>query len=233
MIRSARRHRLALGPAATGSARALAACGADESVDAEDTAAEEAAVEEAAVEDEEPEDTEEGSADDGGGNTGEIPDELPRLDDGDLPDEEPDNEAPLSDKIAWQAFNDVADVGVVVDPDAAWECPDIEGDEGEEVTCTVTYFGEDFDYEVTMEGGGGFIVNYEAELPEGPIVREAAENAIRYSAETEEVRCGMDEVLRTPLDTDDVVQCEARDDDTIDYSIGVNGYGTMSPSREM
>src|SRR5690625_4615758 len=40
---------------------------------------------------------------------------------------------------------------------------------------------------------------------------EAAENAIRYSAETEEVRCDMDEVLRTPLDTDDVVQCEARD----------------------
>lgn len=229
MIRSARRHRLALGLAAAGSALALAACGADESVDAEDTAAEEAA-----VEDEEPEDTEEGSADDGEWNTGEIPDELPRLDDGDLPDEEPDNEAALSDKIAWEAFNDVADVGVIVDPGAAWECPDIEGDEGEEVTCTVTYFGEDFDYEVTMEGGGGFIVNYQAELSEGPIVREAAENAIRYSAETEEVRCDMGEVLRTPLDTDDVVQCEARDgDDTIDYSIGVNGYGTMSPSREM
>lgn len=224
----AHRRRLPLALTAVGTALALAACGADESVDAEDTAAEEAA-----VEDEEPEDTQEGSAGDGEWNTGEIPDELPRLDDGDLPDEEPDSEASLSDKIAWEAFNDVADVGVIVDPDAAWECPDIEGEEGEEATCTVTYFGEDFDYEVTMEGGGGFLVNYEATLPEGPIVREAAENAIRYSAETEEVRCDMDEVLRTPLDTDDVVQCEARDgDDTIDYSIGVNGYGTMSPSPE-
>lgn len=228
MIESARRHRLALGLAAAGSVLALAACGADESAEPDDSAAEEAAVEE-----EEDEDTGADSGGDGEWNTGEIPDELPRVDDTDLPDEEPDSEAPIADQIAWEAFRDVADMGVVIDQDASWECPDIENDEGEQVTCTVTYFGEDFDYEVTMEGGGGFMAHYEAELPEGPLVRETAENAIRYASETEEVRCDMEEVERAPLDTDEVVQCEARDgDDSIDYSIDVTVYGTMSATRE-
>ncbi|MBE2998824.1 hypothetical protein IDM40_08920 [Nocardiopsis sp. HNM0947] len=228
MIQSARRHRLALGLAAAGSALALAACGADESVEPDDGAAEEAAVEE-----EEDADTEADSGGDGW-NKAEVPTDPPRLDEEDLPDEEPDSEQELSDQIAWAAFKDVAEMAVVVDEDADWQCPDIEGDEGEQVTCTVTYFGEDYDYEVTMEGGGGFIVNYQAELPEGPLVREAAEDAVRYSAEAEEVRCDMDEVVRTPLDTDDVAQCKALDADgeELDYTVDVTTYGTVTATRD-
>ncbi|WP_017613019.1 hypothetical protein [Nocardiopsis salina] len=226
MIQSARRHRLALGLAAAGSALALAACGTDESAEPDDGAAEEAAAEE-------DEDTDADSGGDGW-NTAEVPTDPPRLDEDELPDEEPDGEDELSDQIAWEAFTDVAEMAVVVDEDADWQCPDIENDEGEQVTCTVTYFGEDYDYEVTMEGSDGFMINYEAEMPEGPLAREAAEDAVRYSSEAEEVRCDMDEVVRTPLDTDDVARCEARDDDgeTLDYTVDVTVYGTVTATRD-
>lgn len=226
MLNSARRHRLALGVAAAGSALVLAACGADETDEVAETGVEEA-------EEVEEEDEEQDSAADGEWVNGPIPDESPRLDESELPtDQEPDSDAPLGERLAWEAFTNVAEMAVMVDPDSTWECPDIEGEDGETATCSVTFLEEDYEYEITVTDGGGFLISYEAELVDGPLVRETAEDAVRYSADTEDVRCDMEDVVRTPLNTEDAVECQAllEDDEVRDYTVEVTVYGTLSPS---
>ena len=44
----------------------------------------------------------------------------------------------------------------------------------------------------------------------------------------------MDEVVRTPLDTDDVAQCQALDADgeELDYTVDVTTYGTVTATRD-
>lgn len=220
MLNSARRHRLALGVAAAGSALALAACGADDPQPAEqDTAAEEA-------EDVEEEDAD-GANDGGDFNQGPIPDEAPEADEADLPDE-PADDAPLSERLGWDAIETVSSFAKVGDPDAAADCPDIEGEEGETATCTITYLGEELEYSLEIEGGG-ILVTYDWELSEAPLQREVVEDTLRVRAETEEVRCDMDDVLMIVPGADDVATCEAQDGDRVrDYSVSIGDTGTLS-----
>ncbi|MDA2805333.1 hypothetical protein [Nocardiopsis suaedae] len=125
---------------------------------------------------------------------GEVPEEQPGLDEADLPDE-PADDAPLGDRIAFEALEKISSFAQAADPGAGYACPDIAGEEGESATCTVTYMGEEFDYSVDIESSG-FIVQYQQDMPEGPVVREAVQDQLRYSTGAEKVLCDMEDVVR-------------------------------------
>ncbi|WP_049574077.1 hypothetical protein [Nocardiopsis sp. SBT366] len=220
MLNSTRRHRVALGLVAAGSALALAACGGDDPEPAQpDTAAVEE-VEEEAVE-----------VDTSSFNQGPIPDEAPEIDpETDLP-AEPDSSAPLGDRIAWEALERISTFASVTDPDAASTCPEIAGEEGESVTCTVTFLDEEFEYSIDISSSG-ILINYEWDMPEGPLVREALEDSLRVSAETELVLCDMDsDVERGETGGEAPFLCQSLDEETGDvteWEVSISQYGAFS-----
>lgn len=224
MLTSTRRHRVALGLAAAGSALALAACGADDPEPARtDTAAD------AGDPWEEEEETTEVDA--SSFNQGPVPDEAPELDsDTDLPPE-PGSDAPLGDRIAWEALDRVSTFASTADPDATYTCPQIEGEEGESVTCTVTFLGEEFDYTINIQSSG-ILINYDWDLPEGPLVREVVEDTLRVSAETEYVLCDMDsDVERGETGGTAPFLCQSLDEETGDvteWELSISQYGSFT-----
>lgn len=180
--------RFALVPAAAGAVLALAGCagGAQEPDPAPST-------EQAALAEEEPSGAS-GAQPPGELEQGEVPEERPELDEDELPDE-PADDAPLGERIAFEALEKISSFAMTADPDAEYTCPDIAGEEGESATCTVTFMGEEFDYSVDIESSG-FIVQYQQDMPEGPVVREAVQEQLRYRTGAEKVLCDMDEVVR-------------------------------------
>jgi hypothetical protein len=222
MLTSTRRHRVALGLVAAGSALALAACGADDPEPARtDTTAEDPWEEE----------EETAEVDASAFNQGPVPDETPELDsDADLPPE-PASDAPLGDRIAWEALDRVSTFASMADPDATYTCPEIEGEEGESVTCTVTFLSEDFDYTIDVQSSG-ILINYEWDLPEGPLVREVIEDSLRVSAQTEYVLCDMDSDLeRGETGGKAPFLCQSLDEETgdvTDWEISISQYGSFS-----
>ncbi|GAA1112103.1 hypothetical protein [Nocardiopsis metallicus] len=218
MLISARRHRLALGVAATGAALALAACGTDDPNPAEQ--------EIAAAEDVE-EEEESAEPDNGDFREGPVPDQAPEADEADLPPE-PASDAPLGEILGWDGIERVSSFAKVADPDATADCPEIEGEEGESATCTITYLGEELEYSINVQSGG-FMLNYTWELSGAPLQRDIVEDTLRVRAETEQVRCDMDEVILVAPGDDDVASCEALVDDTTrDYSVSIGDVGTLS-----
>lgn len=222
MLNSARRHRVALGLVAAGSALALAACGADDPEPAEtDTAT---------VEEIEEEPEEAAEVDASSFNQGPIPDEAPEIDETDLP-AEPDSSAPLGDRIAWEALERISTFASTTDPDAAYSCPEIAGEEGESVTCTVNFLGEDFEYSIDIESSG-ILISYDWDLPEGPLVREVVEDSLRASAETEYVLCDMDnDVERGETGGEAPFLCQSLDEETGDvteWELSISQYGSFS-----
>ncbi|GAB2513036.1 hypothetical protein [Nocardiopsis aegyptia] len=216
-----RKRRIALGLAAAGSALALTACsGAEEPAPtgAVDTA------------DPVEETTEAAAADTGDFNQGPIPAAAPELDTSGLPPE-PASDAPLGDRIAWEALEQVATFAKVNDPDATYECPAIAGEEGESATCTVTFLGEQFEYTITIESSG-ILINYQAELHDGPLIREVVEDALRYSENTEYVLCDMDaDLVRGETDTDAPFTCQSLDEASgtvSEHTLSISMYGAFS-----
>lgn len=221
MLNSARRHRVALGLVAAGSALALAACGADDPQPAEtDTAAVEEVEEEEAPE-----------VDASAFNQGPIPAEAPEIDpEADLP-AEPDSSAPLGDRIAWEALERISTFASTADPDAAYSCPEIAGEEGESVTCTVNFLGEDFDYTIDIESSG-ILISYDWDMPEGPLVREVVEDTLRVSAETESVLCDMaTDLERGETGGEGPFLCQSLDEatgDVTEWELSISQYGAFS-----
>ena len=220
MLNPTRRHRVALGVVAAGSALALAACGGE---DPEPTQPDTAAVEE--VEDEPAE------VDTSSFHQGPIPDEAPEIDpEADLP-AEPDSAASLGDRIAWEALERVSTFASVTDPDATSSCPEIAGEEGESVTCTVTFLDEEFEYSIDISSSG-ILINYDWDLPEGPLVREVVEDSLRVSAESELVLCDMDsDVERGETGGEAPFLCQSLDEETGDvteWEISISQYGSFS-----
>jgi hypothetical protein len=158
-------------------------------------------------------------------------DEAPELDsDADLP-AEPGSDAPLGDRIAWEALDRVSTFASMADPGATYTCPEIEGEEGESVTCTVTFLSEDFDYTIDVQSSG-ILINYEWDLPEGPLVREVIEDSLRVSAQTEYVLCDMDSDLeRGETGGKAPFLCQSLDEETgdvTDWEISISQYGSFS-----
>jgi hypothetical protein len=223
MLNSARRHRVALGLVAAGSALALAACGADEPETAEtDTAA----VEE--IEEVEEEDAAEVDASEF--NQGPIPAEAPEIDEADLP-AEPDSSAPLGDRIAWDALESISTFASMTDPDATYTCPEIAGEEGESVTCTVNFLSEDWEYSIDITSSG-ILINYEWDLPEGPLVREVVEDSLRVHTDSEYVLCDMaSDLERGEPGGEAPFLCQSLDEETGDISeweLSISQYGSFS-----
>ena len=180
--------RFALVPVAAGAVLALTACaGGGEEPDPAPSTEQAAAAEEESS-------GATGAQPPGELEQGEVPEEQPGLDEADLPDE-PADDTPLNERIAFEALQKISSFAQTADPDAEYTCPDIAGEEGESATCTVTLMGEEFDYSVDIESSG-FIVQYQQDMPEGPVVREAVQEQLRYSTGAESVLCDMDEVVR-------------------------------------
>ncbi|MGW5875161.1 hypothetical protein ACWFMI_01220 [Nocardiopsis terrae] len=224
MLNSARRHRIALGLTAAGSALALAACGGG---DPEPTETDTAAVEEVEETEEEEETTE---VDASSFNQGPVPAEAPEIDEADLP-AEPDSSAPLGDRIAWEALERISTFASVTDPDATAECPEIAGEEGESVTCTVNFLDEEFEYTINIESSG-ILINYGWEMPEGPLVREVVEDTLRAHTESEYVLCDMEsDVERGETGGEAPFLCQSLDEesgDVSDWELSISQYGSFS-----
>ncbi|GAA1076024.1 hypothetical protein [Nocardiopsis composta] len=141
----------------------------------------------------------------------------------DLPPE-PGSDAPFEESIAWEALAKVSEFAGTTDSDAAYACPAITGQE-REVGCTVTFLGEDYDYIVTIEDSWDLMpelidqtwIEYTAELPAGPVVRDVVEDHLRWSNKTEYVLCDLPEVTRAEVDSEPGT-CEFVEED---------GYGTQ------
>jgi hypothetical protein len=221
MLNPARGHRLALGLVAAGSALALAACGTE---DPEPVETDTAAVE--AIETEE----EAAEVDASSFNQGPVPDEAPEIDEADLP-AEPDSSAPLGDRIAWEALERISTFASTTDPDATYTCPEIAGEEGEAVTCTVNFLDEDFEYSIDIESSG-ILVSYDWDLPEGPLVREIVEDSLRASTESEYVLCDMaSDLERGETGGEAPFLCQSLDEETGDVSeweLSISQYGAFS-----
>ncbi|CAL9508518.1 hypothetical protein SUDANB121_03602 [Nocardiopsis dassonvillei] len=221
MLNSSRAHRTALGLVAAGSALALAACGGPAPAEEPEprTGTAETDVEEEPVE----VDTEDF-------NQGPVPSEKPELNEDDLPPE-PDNSAPLSERIAWEALEQVSIFASMTDPDATYQCPDIAGEEGESVTCTVNFLGEEFEYKIDIQSSG-ILISYEPELPEGPLVREMVEDTLRWDAETEYVLCDMEsDLVRGRTSEDAPFTCRSLDAETGDvreHTLSISRYGAYT-----
>ena len=218
MLNPALTRRITLGVAAAGSALVLAACGG---ADPEPQAAPEAAE---VIEEETPE------VDTADFNQGPIPDAAPEVTAEDLP-AEPDSSAPLGDRIAWEALEQVSVFASVVDPDATSECPEIAGTEGETATCTVNFLGEEFEYAITVESSG-ILVSYQPQLVDGPLIRETVEDTLRVQADTEYVLCDMEaDLVRGEPDTDAPFTCQALDEATgevDEYTLSISMYGAFT-----
>ncbi|MCY9783818.1 hypothetical protein KIK06_07935 [Nocardiopsis sp. EMB25] len=140
----------------------------------------------------------------------------------DLPPE-PGSDAAFGESIAWEALAEVSEFAGTTDPEATYTCPTITGQD-RQVTCTVTFLGDSYDYVVTIEDSWEFMpevidqtwLQYTAELPAGPVVRDVVEDYLRWSGGTEYVLCDLPEVTGAAVG-EEVGTCEAVDED---------GYGT-------
>ncbi len=141
-------------------------------------------------------------------NQGEIPAERPKGDLSGLPPE-PDKSAPLAERIAWEALEAVTDFADRVDPEASASCPDISGEIGEAVTCTVDFFGKRYNYKILVMDGfttglsdgqneSGYL-SYTADLVSAPIMRDRIESIVRYQYDTEYAICDMDDHAQVPF----------------------------------
>lgn len=139
---------------------------------------------------------------------GEIPAERPEGDLSELPSE-PDESAPLAERLAWEALAAVTEFADRADPEASASCPDIGGESGEAVTCTVEFLGKRYDYEILVldsfttglsdgQSESGY-VSYEADLVSAPIMRDRIESIVRYQYETEYAVCDMDDHTQVPF----------------------------------
>jgi hypothetical protein len=142
---------------------------------------------------------------------GEIPAEYPKGDLTGLP-AEPDDSAPLPDRIAWEALEAVTNFANTVDPGANASCPGFDPATDKSVTCTVRFLGDAYDYVLSgitftssgLRGRGVEYgnVEYHAELTAGPIVRDFAEAVLRHQDNTEYTVCDMGDHVRLEF-TDD------------------------------
>ncbi|MEV2276912.1 hypothetical protein AB0I72_15155 [Nocardiopsis sp. NPDC049922] len=154
----------------------------------------------------------------------------------DLPPE-PGSNAPFGESIAWEALVAVSEFAGTTDPDAAYACPAITGQE-REVTCTVTFLGDDYDYVVTIDDAWELMpdvldqtwIQYTAELPAGPVVRDVVEDHLRWSKRTEYVLCDLPEVASAEVG-EELGTCETVDEDgfgTTEMIVTVGEYGFMT-----
>ncbi|GAB3660356.1 hypothetical protein [Glycomyces tarimensis] len=141
-------------------------------------------------------------------NQGEIPAERPEGDLSALP-AAPDESASLSDRLAWEALREVTEFADRVDPDASASCPEISGEAGESVTCTVEFYGKQYGYDVFVYDSVGTgitdgqnesgYVTYKAELTSAPVFRDRIESLFRFQYETDYAICDMDDHVRVPF----------------------------------
>jgi hypothetical protein len=140
---------------------------------------------------------------------GEIPAEYPDGDLSALPPK-PEDSAPLPDRIAWEALDEVASFANWADPGASASCPDFDPATTPSVTCTVQFLGETYDYlvsNISFTPSGlrrgkeehGY-VRYQGDLIAGPIVRNFVESVMRHQLETEYTICDMGDHARIPFD---------------------------------
>ncbi|MBV2364190.1 hypothetical protein [Streptomonospora nanhaiensis] len=127
-----------------------------------------------------------------------IPDEAPRLADADLPPE-PGEDAPFADRIEWDLVAAASRFARVADPDAAAECPEFDTGADSELVCTVVFRGTEAEWEVTVNGGDYFASSQMRPLGR-QVVRDVAEDLVRFEMDTETVRCDMDEVHVIPTE---------------------------------
>ncbi|GAA3740431.1 hypothetical protein HDA32_002629 [Spinactinospora alkalitolerans] len=128
---------------------------------------------------------------------GKIPSREPELDEADLPVADPPSDAPLTERIAWEALRDVSAFARAADPDSESECIDTTSElDGDSISldCTVTYRGKEFDYNYGQRPDGT--------APEpvytAPLLRSVVENDLRFSQDTDYVNCDMEEMEAVP-----------------------------------
>ncbi|MDA8369795.1 MAG: hypothetical protein M0026_07970 [Nocardiopsaceae bacterium] len=132
--------------------------------------------------------------------TGPVPDEAPELDESELP-REPADDAPLSHSIEWNLVKEVNTYARAFDPESKADCPDADGTQDTEITCTVVYHGVEAEWDVSISEHG-FVASYEMEPAQGKhIARDVAEDVVRADTGAEAVRCDMDEVVLVDLET--------------------------------
>mgnify|MGYP006875678036 CR=1 FL=1 len=139
-----------------------------------------------------------------------IPDGISSLLEEDFPEElKPGNGASLTDKMAWNAVEAVAQIGGKVDPDTEGQCPEIEGRTGETATCTVRYFGEEFEYRLEVTSGEGVLIQSTGTVAPLPLTRETVADHFRFQTTFEHVTCDMDDLVVAEEGVETGVVCRA------------------------
>lgn len=121
---------------------------------------------------------------------------------------EPSEDELLSERIEWGILRSTSVFARTNDPDATVECPEFDGSQSREVTCTVTFMGVEGEWLAQVEGSA-FYYRSSSEPLERHLVRDLVEDMARYRMDTEHVLCDMDEVelMEVSEDTDPIV-CE-------------------------
>ncbi|MFD6948818.1 hypothetical protein A6A08_14815 [Nocardiopsis sp. TSRI0078] len=123
-----------------------------------------------------------------------VPSSRPQMDESALPPE-PEDSAPLPERVAWLLLAEVSRKASHVAPGSAAVCPErMEEVAGRSYTCTLSYGGLDMRFPALAEDGGGG-VGFRFEYPELPTVRGVVEDTIRFDHGVEEVYCDMDDVV--------------------------------------
>ncbi|GAB3461012.1 hypothetical protein GCM10027570_46510 [Streptomonospora sediminis] len=178
-----------------------------------------------------------GGPDLGSMRSGPIPEKAPELTEGDLPPE-PGDDAPFAAKVEWNLVESTSRFARTTDPEAAAECPKFDTSQDSEIVCTVVFRGAEAEWEVTINGGR-FFASSEM-LPRGrQVVRDVAEDMLRFETDTKTVRCDMDKVHVVPVQSggeDEPVTCEwgrAEDSWKTEERQGTVRIQTSSPAAGM
>lgn len=159
--------------------------------------------------------------------TGPIPASSPEFDESTLPAEPGDTATP-TEQIEWEVLKSANQASLLYDPSSTAECTETQASVDETIDCTVTYQGLQIPYTVDVTGGS-YIFSYEYRADSVPMVRDVVEDALRYWADAEAVRCDMDEAQLATPDIDSGVVCDAQTEYGVEsYNVEVSAYGYVS-----
>ncbi|MGH8877646.1 MAG: hypothetical protein ACRD0P_09940 [Stackebrandtia sp.] len=169
----------------------------------------------------------EGGADyDGEFRDGDVPGSDPNdawEKDNDLP-EEPGDGAALDKQIEHELLTATFEFTRELDKDAAVECPKPSSDGGD-IDCETTYFGQKFDWKVSVSGGS-VVASYEYESDKRVLSRSFVESTLRFEAETEKVACDIEEYQLVNPEDVEPAKCYSQDGDTTtEWELSIGGYG--------
>ncbi|WP_435108730.1 hypothetical protein [Nocardiopsis synnemataformans] len=163
---------------------------------------------------------------------GEVPTENekgPSIDESLMPPE-PVPGTPRHELLAHRALVEVTERTWTADPDATSECPDVDLHEVESYVCTVTYMGEEFEYQVSLDAERS-TEDYAAESTElltGPVILENLEHDIRVWSLFPYVDCGLDGEVVVADVGEELTTCVALDDTTGETAEFTVDYGEHS-----